>query len=153
MAAGDREGRHPILEMAQEVDVVEQRAHRLRHVGMATPQMFAPDRDEDVLSDRHVGEQGGMLMNDRDPELLRDDRGEVVDWRAVDHDPAVVLRHRTRGDVHQRRLACAVFSEEGVHLSRKHVERDVREGGDGVEMLGDAVHRQRRLLRCLRLDR
>ena len=51
MAAGDAQGRDAILEVAQEVDVVEQRAHRLLDVGIAASQMLAPDRDEDVLGE------------------------------------------------------------------------------------------------------
>ena len=65
--------------------------------------------------------------------------------RAVEDDRAAVGRRRARGDVHQRRLAGAVLPEQGVHLAREHVERDVGERCDRVVVLGDAEHRQRRL--------
>ena len=68
----------------REVDVVEQRAHRLRRVGIAAPQMLEPDGHADVLGDRHVGQQRRMLVDDRDPEVLRDRRREVVDRLAVE---------------------------------------------------------------------
>ena len=77
VAAGDAERRDAVLEMAQEVDVVEQRAHRFRRVGIAAPQMLEPDRHADVLGDRHVREERRMLMDDCDPELLRDRRRET----------------------------------------------------------------------------
>ena len=74
------------------------------------------------------------------------DRGrEVLDGRAVEDDRAAVGCRRARGDVHQRRLAGAVLPEQGVHLAREHVERDVRERRDRVVVLGDAEHRQRRM--------
>ena len=131
--------------MAQEVDVVEQRAHRLRHVGIAAPQVLDPDRDADVLGDRHVREQGRMLMDDRDPDLLCQRRGEAVDARAADDDRARVGCRRARRDVHQRRLAGAVLAEQGVDLARQHVEGDVRERRDRAVVLADGGHRERRL--------
>src|SRR6266566_2817808 len=50
VATGDAERGDTVLEMAQEVDVVEQRAHRFRRVRIATPQMLDSDRQTDVLS-------------------------------------------------------------------------------------------------------
>jgi hypothetical protein len=40
--------------------------------------MLAGDRNADVLGDRHVGQEGGMLMHDRDSEILRACWGEIV---------------------------------------------------------------------------
>src|SRR6266566_3596666 len=82
VAAGDAEGRDAVLEMAQEVDVVEQRAHRFRRVRIATPQMLESDRQTDVLGDRHVRKERRMLMDDRDPEALCHRRREAVDARS-----------------------------------------------------------------------
>ena len=145
VAVGDAEGRDAVLEMAVEVDVVEQRAHRFRHVRITTSEMLEWDGHADVLGDRHVRKERRMLMDDRDPELLRDRRGELVNRGAFEHDRAAIGRRRARCDVHQRRLAGAVFSEEGMHLAREHVERDVGERRDRVVVLGDAEHRQRRV--------
>ena len=86
-----------------------------------------------------------MLMDDRDPEVLRQRRREVLDGRAVEDDRAAVGCRRAGGNVHQRRLAGAVLPEQGVHLAREHLERDVRERSDCVVVLGDAEHRQRRM--------
>ena len=54
VAAGDTEGRDAVIEMTQEVDVGEQRAHRLRRVDIAAAQMIGPDGHADVLGDCHV---------------------------------------------------------------------------------------------------
>ncbi len=86
-----------------------------------------------------------MLMDDRDPEVLRQRRREVFDGRAVEDDRAAVGCRRARGNVHQCRLAGAVLPEQGMHLAREHLERDVRERRDCVVVLGDAEHRQRRM--------
>ena len=63
-----------------------------------------------------------MLMDDGDPEILRQRRREAVDELAVEDDRAAVGRGRARGHVHQRRLAGAVLAEQRVHLARQHVE-------------------------------
>ena len=72
VAAGDAQRRDAVLEVARGSG--RRRAARASpcvDVGIAAPQMLAPDRDEDVLGDRHVGEERRMLVDDRDPELLR----------------------------------------------------------------------------------
>ena len=48
-------------------------------IGIASPEMLRRDGDADVLGDGHVREQRRMLVDDRDPELLRDRRREVLD--------------------------------------------------------------------------
>ncbi len=148
VAAGDAERRDAIVEVALEMDVVEERAHRPRAIGVASSKMLGGDRHTDVLGDGHVREEGRMLVDDRDPELLRDHGREVLHRRALEDDRAAVGRRRARGDVHQRRLPGAVLPEESVHLAREHVERHIRERRDRVVVLGDAVHRQRRMPRA-----
>ena len=90
VATGDAERRDAILEMAQEMHVVEQRAHRFRRIGIATSQVLDSDCHPDVLADRHVGKERGMLMNHRDPEALRQHGREAVGLGAVDDDRAGV---------------------------------------------------------------
>src|SRR6185436_17345475 len=46
---GDAERGHAVFEMTVEVDVVEQRAHRLRCIRIATPQVLGGDGYPDVL--------------------------------------------------------------------------------------------------------
>ena len=145
VTAGDAERRDAVVEMPLEVHVVEQRAHRLRHVGIAVSQILDWDRHPDVLGDGHVGQERRMLVDHRDPEALRERRREAVDGRAVEDDRAGVGRRRAGGDVHQRRLAGAVLTEQGMHLAREDVERDVHERRDAVVVLGDTEHRKRRL--------
>ena len=86
-----------------------------------------------------------MLMHHRDAEVLGQHRREVVDRETVEDDRPRVGGRGAGGDVHQRRLPGAVLSEKCVHLARLDVERDVRERGDSVVVLGDAGHRERRL--------
>ena len=85
-----------------------------------------------------------MLMDDRNPQLLGQRRCEVLHGCAVEDDRSLVRCHRARGDIHQRRLAGAVLTEQGVDFSREDVERDVPQRNDRVEVLGDAHHGQRR---------
>ena len=86
-----------------------------------------------------------MLVDDRDPQLLRDRGREVLDDRPVEDDRAAVGGDRPRGNGHERRFAGAVLSEERVHLARQDLERHIRERRDRSEMLRDLAQRKRRL--------
>jgi hypothetical protein len=131
--------------MAVEVDVVEQRAHRLRCVRIASPEVLLCDGDPEVLRDGHVRQERGMLMDDRDPQLLGQRRCQVLDRSAIEDDRPLVRSRRAGGDVHQRRLAGAVLSQQRMDFSGKDVERDIPQRHDGVEVLGDPDHGQRRV--------
>ena len=85
-----------------------------------------------------------MLMDDRDPQLLGQRRCEVLHGCTVEDDRSLVRCHRARGDVRQRRLAGAVLTQSGVDLFQEDVERDIPQRNDGVEVLGDPDHGQRR---------
>ena len=49
-------------------------------------------------------------------------------------------------DVHQRRLAGAVFAQERVHLTAPDIELDVVVGDDTRELLADAAHLEHQVL-------
>ena len=92
---------------------------------------------EDVLRDRQVGEERGLLVDDGDARLLRlGGRGEV-DVLAVEAELARVAAVEPGDDLHERGLARAVLADEGV--DRAGIEREAAgaEGDDGAERLGD----------------
>ncbi len=76
------------------MNVVEERAHGRGLIGIATTEMLRRDGEAKVLRDCHVREQRRLLVDDRDAELLRDRRREMVDRRAVDDHRAAI---RCRG--------------------------------------------------------
>lgn len=55
---------------------------------------------------------------------------------------ALVRGKRARNDVYQRRLACAVFAEEHMHLACSDVEVHLAQCGDTFETFGDPPNDQ-----------
>ena len=72
VAARDAQRGDAVLEMAL-AKCTSSSSDRIafRDVGIAALEMIAAHCDEDVLGDRHVGQERRMLMDDRDPEILR----------------------------------------------------------------------------------
>jgi hypothetical protein len=122
MTPRDGQGRHAVLEMPEEVDVVEDLTHRLGRVRVAALKMIRRDREPNVLCHCHVGEDRGVLVHHRDAELMCKRRRQLRDVATVEDDRAGVWGKSAGGDVHQRRLAGAVLAEERMHLAREHVE-------------------------------
>ena len=85
--------------------------------------MLAPactQTERNVLERTHVGEQQMVLEHDADGSRLgRDERVGVgiVEHVAIDRDPAPVDREEPPERTQQRRLARAVRSEHGEHLT------------------------------------
>src|SRR5439155_21871235 len=80
------------------------------------------DAEQDVLRNREVGAQGELLMDERDatpPRLERRSRGV---WPAVYRHRAAIGAQGARDDAHQRALASAVFSDQGVHFAGPDLE-------------------------------
>ena len=85
----------------------------------------APDREADVLGDRHVREERRMLMDDRDPELLGHRRSQALDGRAVEGDRAA---RRAPSCPMQRSSAstCRRRSRRAAHAPRPGARRTRR---------------------------
>ncbi len=78
-----------------------------------------------------------------------DTPGDGVGWAGdahlitVEQDLTLVRRGQAVQDVHERRLARAVLSQQRVDLPRAHVEVDVVVGDHAGIALGDAAHLER----------
>jgi hypothetical protein len=94
---------------------------------------------EDVLGNRQVGEQGGLLVDDRDTRRASRCRPAEVGVVAVqDETPGIRAMH-TGDQLDDGGFACAVLTHQAVHLARSECYRHVLDGPDGAERLGDAV--------------
>ncbi len=94
---------------------------------------------EDVLGDRQVGRQGGLLVDHRDAMRGGDPRVVGRDRRAVDEDRAAVGRDLARQHPHQRRLAGAVLAEERVDLAGLEIEVDPLQRAHAAERPRDVL--------------
>ena len=94
----------------------------------------------DIFEDGEIRHEGKVLIDRADAAPQRIGRGIEVDLLAGDADrPGIWLVHPGQ-DVHERRLAGAVFPEDGVDLPRPEIERDAVVGQDRAEALGDVAH-------------
>ena len=103
------------------------------------PRVLALEPDRDVLGDGQVREEGRLLIDRRDSQLARLDRIEVLDRPALDLDRSVVRKMRAGDHLDQRRLARAVFTDQGVDFAGPEVERDLLERLDSGKRLADSV--------------
>ncbi|MPN29892.1 hypothetical protein SDC9_177346 [bioreactor metagenome] len=120
-----------------DIEPVEQFPGLLHHLFLVHEQPPAVEVPEkDVLVHRQMLHQRVLLMDHRDAA-----RGGVRGARKLDpfalvaHLGAPVRRIYARDDVHQRRLARAVFPDQRVHLSRPEREIDVLQRDDARKRL------------------
>ena len=78
-------------------------------------------------SNREVGEERRLLVDDRDPGVARRRRSAEHDLDAVDEQLPGVGRVHAGEDLHERRLARAVLADQSVRLAGVEVDRDVLE--------------------------
>ncbi|MGC0386981.1 hypothetical protein RKD33_007198 [Streptomyces sp. SAI-129] len=99
---------------------------------------------EDVLGDRQVGEEGGLLVDHGDAGVAGV-AGAVEDDRcAVEQHLAGVRPVHSGQRLDEGRLSGAVLAGEGVHLAGEQLQGDVPERTDRAEGLGDVPERQDR---------
>ena len=98
--------------------------------------------EDDVLGDGQDRDEHEVLVDHADPAIDRVVRAEDLHGLAVDEDRPLVGHRQPIEDVHQRRLARPVLTEEGVDLARAQVEIDRVVGQDPGISLGDPAHRQ-----------
>ncbi len=98
--------------------------------------------EHDVLGDRHHRDEHEVLVDHPDPVLDRILRGVHRDRLALDEDLALVGLVDAVDDVHERRLAGAVLTEERVHLAAAKIEVDSIVRDDPRKALRDAAQFQ-----------
>src|SRR5712691_8145650 len=79
-------------------------------------------------------------MNDADAYFFRVARAFEVDGLAAKQNLTFKIGEDSGEQLHQRTLAGAVLTDNGVQLAGQNVERDVGEGGDAGEALGDVLN-------------
>ena len=96
--------------------------------------------EDDVLRDRHHGDEHEVLVHHADARLDRCVRRSEPHRLPLDRDLALVGVVEPVEDVHQGRLAGAVLAEQGVHLALDQVEVDVVVRDGSREALRDVAH-------------
>ena len=91
--------------------------------------------EEDVFGNRQFGKQQQLLMDGGDARRMGLARRSKADDVAVDPDLAAVGLVQARHYLDEGGFASAIFTEQGVNLTRTHVEGDVRHGFDAGEGL------------------
>src|SRR5439155_1706915 len=100
------------------------------------PHAAAPEAEADVLEDREVREERVRLEDGVDVALV----GRLAsDGLLAEVDRAGVRLLEAADHAQRRRLAAAGGAEEREEAAALDLERDVVDGGDVVELLGDAV--------------
>jgi hypothetical protein len=97
---------------------------------------------EDVLRDREVGEERGLLVDHRDAGRAGGGRAVERHRLAVEQHAAGVGAVHTGEDLDQRRLARAVLADQGVRLAGAELEVRATQGGDRTEVLADVLERE-----------
>jgi hypothetical protein len=94
---------------------------------------------EDVLRDREIREQRGLLVDHRDAGGAG--RGRVLehDRLAVEQQPPCVRTVHPGEDLDQRRLPGPVLTDQGVGLPRAQLQLRATQGGDGAEGLAHVL--------------
>jgi hypothetical protein len=102
-----------------------------------------------VVRDRHVPKERVVLEDEPHASFAR---VLAVDHLVAEHDRALVGQLQSGNDAKNGALAPARGTEQRHQLTRRHLERDVVEGGVGAEALGDVRDRDVHAspLRCLK---
>ena len=96
--------------------------------------------EEDVVGDGEFGNQVEFLVDDGDACRLRlADAGEADRPGRRSSIVAFIVGIDAGQDLHQRRLAGAVFAHQRVDFAGLQLEVDVAKRGDAAETLGDAA--------------
>jgi hypothetical protein len=103
--------------------------------------------EEDVLGDRELVEEHGLLVDGGDAGPRGGVGGREGDRSAVERHGALVGLVDAGQDLDDGRLAGAILADERGDLARVEPERDAVERLHAGEALGDAVEREDRLRR------
>ena len=96
--------------------------------------------EEDVLGNAQMRKNTQFLIDYCNAEFASVQRPLDVDFVAINADNAAILALSARKDLHQRRLASAIFAEQGMHLPFADRERYSLQGLDPWESLLNVLH-------------
>jgi hypothetical protein len=137
LLVGDGESLRHAVRIDRDAELVEQLLGAPAHLDaadQAEPALRLAS-DEDVLGHREVGEQRGLLVDDRDARGLAVGHVAEADGLSRDDELAGVGLVHPCEDLHERGLARAVLSHQRVDLTGREVDGAVREGDDRAERL------------------
>ena len=100
------------------------------------------EADQQVVDDRYLLEQPDVLEGPGKAEPADPVGAQTTDVAAVERDRARRQGKHSGDQVHDRRLAGAVRTDQPGHASGRHVEGDVIGGSHAAEALGYALERQ-----------
>ena len=127
LALGEAELGDRGAEVDVEAELVDDRARSGGHLGAVDERAAAGLAQREQVGEHvEVGEDVELLRHDRDAVADRLGRGAEVDFLVVQADRAGVGGERAGDDLHQRRLAGAVLTQESVHGAG--ADREVRAG-------------------------
>ena len=101
------------------------------------------DAEDDVVEDGEAFDQLEVLVDHADAERVGVVRVADLDLAAVLVDLAFLRLVKAEEDAHERRFACAVFTEQGVDLTLFELQGDVVVGDDTGETFCDVEHLDR----------
>ncbi|CAB4560410.1 unannotated protein [freshwater metagenome] len=99
-------------------------------------------RRAQIVFDAEVRQNCRVLVHERDAELGRQFWGESANGLALKRNLSRVRLVGTGCNVHERRLACAVFAEQSVHFAGADFKIDVGQSRDAREALCDSRQAQ-----------
>src|SRR5262249_30234650 len=93
------------------------------------------ERERDVVLERVLRKERDDLIRAREPAMAAPPGGEARDLLVEEHDAARVAREIAGEEVEERGLPGAVRPDDQAPLPRRHLERDVVDGGQAAEGL------------------
>ncbi len=152
LLVGDREALGRTVGIDAHAEPEEERLHLTAHRPAVDPAEASDGlpAHEDVLRDRQVGEERGLLVDDGDARLLRLGGRREVDVLAVEAELARVAAVEPGDDLHERGLARAVLADEGVDRAGIEAQAAGAQCDDGAERLDDPGQLEHRGCGCRR---
>lgn len=96
----------------------------------------------DVFHDGQIRSQIELLINHRNPRATGVFGVFRTEWLPLEQNLASIGSMHPAEDFHQGTLSSAIFSDEGMHLSRTHMKTHLFECLGSTEALMDSAHRQ-----------
>ncbi len=130
----------PARELARIARCQVPKLHERQHLGDALARFFArelgahPQRESDVVRDRHVREQRVGLKHHADVALVR---RHVGDRPIVDEDVALIGGEKPRDQIERGGLARTARPQQRHESARRHIQRNVVNGGCRAECLAE----------------
>ena len=92
---------------------------------------------EQVLGDREVVENRGVLIDDADAQRLRESRRGLGERLPTDFNAAGIPGKRARGYRHERRFSGTILADQRVDFTLDHIQTDAAKRDDARKRLDD----------------